>query len=97
MDLEDQNLKFAQPDANGQWNPETIDASPNAGWSNSLFLDLQGTPVISYFDSHLQSLKLASREAGKWNVEILDDNGCFYLPSETPTTKLLTFLRIVVL
>jgi len=68
-------LKYAHYDGKG-WIRSTLDASDlsplggDRGMGNSITLDRQGNPMISYFDS--QSLKFAHLVNGKWKLETLD-------------------------
>ena len=45
------------------------------GRFNSIEVDPDGNPFISYYDVTLRDLKLASRASGAWTIEVADSTG----------------------
>ena len=70
-------LKYARL-VGGDWTRSTLEGPDRAisksrgdtGMGNSITLDLDGNPLISYFD--VSSLKFAHQVDGKWQFEIID-------------------------
>jgi hypothetical protein len=78
----DGGLQYAYQDGTG-WNFETVDnTSPDAGMMNSIALDINSNPRISYFGSWSQ-LRFAYRDGTGWHYEDVDQVG-----SSTPASSL---------
>lgn len=69
-------LKFAQRNKSGDWKISTVDFRGrtnqvyDVGMGNSLALDKNGSPVISYEDG--EDIKLARPDGDTWKVETID-------------------------
>ena len=69
------DLKYAYRDASG-WHVQTVDSEGDVGGCNSLALDDDGHPHISYREhSPSDALKYAYRDASGWHLQTVDGEG----------------------
>ncbi|MCP4228689.1 MAG: hypothetical protein GY771_00890, partial [bacterium] len=72
------DLKYAKWDGS-EWLIEVADgameAESNVGQYNSIAIDDNNSPHISYHDQSENVLKYASRDEGNWEIEVVDDDG----------------------
>jgi hypothetical protein len=69
-------LKFAELDATNHWLIQTVDATGDVGYDDSLAVDSHGSPRIAYFAGDpMGDLRLASRDGSVWNIETVDSDG----------------------
>ena len=54
------------------WHIETIDSTGDVGRSNSLTLDVNGWPHVSYYDDTNDALKYARFNGTNWHIETVD-------------------------
>lgn len=66
-------LKYGWLEENG-WYIQTID-SEGGGYFNSLKLDSNNFPHISYYDTLITALKYANWDGSEWQIEIVDSSG----------------------
>jgi hypothetical protein len=66
-------LAYGRRGVSGGWTFETPDASDQAGQYVSLALGAAGVPAMSYYDPTEGELRFASRAAGAWAVEVVDN------------------------
>jgi hypothetical protein len=79
-DVTNQELRFAERSAGGAWSDVLIDAdgdgtSTNVGFYSSLIVRANGNPVVAYYDSTNQELRLAERSSGTWSDTLIDADG----------------------
>lgn len=78
-DYSNNNLKYAYQDATG-WHIEVVDggapwpAEDEIGSYNSIVIDSNGYPHISYADEENETLKYAYKDAGGWHITTVDTN-----------------------
>jgi len=72
-------LKFAELDATNHWLIQTVDATGDVGYDDSLAVDSYGSPHIAYFAGDpMGDLRLASRDGSVWDIqdiETVDSDG----------------------
>ncbi|MCK4757659.1 MAG: hypothetical protein KAS67_04330 [Thermoplasmata archaeon] len=56
-----------------RWTVEVVDDGSLVGDGNSIALDSEGNPHISYVDKQTSSLKYAFWDGGEWNLESVDN------------------------
>jgi hypothetical protein len=64
------NLKYAYQDDSG-WHIQTVDSEGSAGRPNSMVLDKNGFPHISYMDQKDNTLKYAFQDQNGWNIQVV--------------------------
>jgi hypothetical protein len=95
-DWANQHLKFAMCDLSasangncdqgGDWSTAVVDAGGSVGWTSSIAVDVDGDPVISYYDSSNEDLKFAicdlsasasgsCDQGGDWSTVTVDAEG----------------------
>lgn len=63
------------PALSSDWRIEVVDSEGEIGGWNSLDLDGEGNPHISYYDATNRDLKYARRNGGSWLNETVDSEG----------------------
>ena len=69
-----QDLKYARWTGNG-WELQTLDTDGNVGYWNSLALDNNGNPHITYFNNDTGFIKYTRRTESSWETQIVDKAG----------------------
>ena len=75
-------LKYAYRKA-GQWRVEAVDELAGVAYPdrNSIVIDSQGQPYISYYDPGNGNLKVAHRRGNRWYAEVVDGSRSGYTSS----------------
>ncbi|MFQ5878915.1 MAG: hypothetical protein ACE5IZ_01910 [Dehalococcoidia bacterium] len=76
VDFGGRSVEYYFIDDNGEWQVEEIGSGAlTYRFATAIAINPAGEPYITYYDQDETSLRLASRKAGEWSIETVDDEG----------------------